>query len=267
MQALENIINNLRNNNQAQQNEDSDSQSEDETPKDCSNVITNEEKADKKKKKKADKKKEVKTEPDSLDKIHEIIAVAKEVFEIGKSVYNYFTAKSGEVGNRELEKAYKMKNEELRRKEERVSTEIEELKRKLNEQNDKQNQIEFQKQKEELEKERIENENKMKVLEAITKCKEDLSNHYMSCLMQTFQNFEKEQEKLFENLIFIIDQNLQEFKEKTLPNLFNELWENQNLSEKLDEVTLTIIKENFKNKELKKMTFMLIGSSGVEKVH
>jgi ribosome biogenesis GTPase A len=137
------------------------------------------------------------------------------------------------------------------------------------------NNLEEQKKKEvEREKELIEKEKKrreeeieenLRIQNAIVECKKLLNNELMKGIFQALQNYYVEEEKWLNKLN---DENIQKklsiFKKK-LNILFQELYQHEQVKEKMTEEFKNIIKKTANNTELKRMNFMIIGSSGVGK--
>jgi len=146
---------------------------------------------------------------------------------------------------------------------------IAELQRQLQDNIEQANRERFEREKQLLEKEQKEKEERMRQIEKekeeIEKCKVALDNEYTEGIIEITKKF-KEQE---ENWIIAlegpeIDGKIVKLKEK-LGELFDRLFEYENCMEKIHKKFMNIIKTTFKPKELEKMNFIVIGTSGVGK--
>ena len=184
---------------------------------------------------------------------------------IVKGIKEIFTSNSKNDKNERLERVLREREEEFKRRENKIQNEMENLRQMLADQKrmgEENNRRELERQQRELEKE----QQKLKEQkEAMLKCQNDLSKKYLSCLMDIFKNFEKEESKIFLELNKEITPLLNDFKNFIIPSMFKEIYTSENISNKLNKIFLKIVKESFQEKKLTKMTFMLIGSSGVGK--
>ena len=165
------------------------------------------------------------------------------------------------VLNHEKNEFERTRNENERR--------IAELQRQLQDNIEQANRERFEREKQLLEKEQKEKEERMRQIEKekeeIEKCKVALDNEYTEGIIEITKKF-KEQE---ENWIIAlegpeIDGKIVKLKEK-LGQLFDRLFEYENCMEKIHKKFMNIIKTTFKPKELEKMNFIVIGTSGVGK--
>ena len=165
------------------------------------------------------------------------------------------------VLNHEKNEFERTRNENERR--------IAELQRQLQDNIEQANRERFEREKQLLEKEQKEKEERMRQIEKekeeIEKCKVALDNEYTEGIIEITKKF-KEQE---ENWIIAlegpeIDGKIVKLKEK-LGELFDRLFEYENCMEKIHKKFMNIIKTTFKPKELEKMNFIVIGTSGVGK--
>ena len=159
---------------------------------------------------------------------------------------------------KEMEKINKENENKLKELEKTMKDNIEEQKRK-----------ELEKEKELMEKKRLEDQKKLeenKILqESIIKCKESLSNEYTQGILKAMQQYSIEEEKWLNSFG---DKDIQiklDKMKKKLYSLFQQLFQSQKLSEKIHTKFINIIKKNSNNKQLNRMNFMIIGSSGVGK--
>jgi hypothetical protein len=119
-------------------------------------------------------------------------------------------------------------------------------------------EIEKKKQEEEIE------QNK-RAQEAILKCKETLNDEFTKGIFQAMRNYYVEEEKWLNKLN---DENIQKklsIYKKKLIILFKELYQYEKINGKMIEEFKRIIQKTANNKELNKMNYMIIGSSGVGK--
>ena len=165
------------------------------------------------------------------------------------------------VLNHEKNEFERTRNENERR--------IAELQRQLQDNIEQANRERFEREKQLLEKEQKEKEERMRQIEKekeeIEKCKVALDNEYTEGIIEITKKF-KEQE---ENWIIAlegpeIDGKIVKLKKK-LGELFDRLFEYENCMEKIHKKFMNIIKTTFKPKELEKMNFIVIGTSGVGK--
>ena len=209
------------------------------------------------------------------------IQVLPQAIDAGVRIYNLFKGekKKPEEPKNTVNEALNEKIKELneqkayyRERRYEYDGRIEELQRLLR---DNQRQLEevkrqqFEREKQLLEKEREEQEEKMKKIEEekieIEKLKESLSNQFSQSIIEIVENFSKEQENLLNSLQGPeIEAKIKNLKEK-LEILFDKLFEFEKVMEKINNKFLYIIKVNFKDIQLKKMNFMVIGTSGVGK--
>ena len=191
-----------------------------------------------------------------------------------KNKYNKYEYEQEE--RRELERRLSYQLESLRNERnemERANREnlerIRELQEQMRENMEEQRRREIERERDLIEKERIKKEKEIeenkREQEAILKCKESLNNEYMKSIFKALKNFDKEEEKWLNSLS---DKNIQNklsmFKKNLVP-LFQELYIHEQIGKKLNRKFMNIIKNIAKNKELKRMNFMIIGPSGVGK--
>ena len=127
----------------------------------------------------------------------------------------------------------------------------------------------IEKEKQLLEKEQEEQKKKMKQMEeerlAIEKCKESLENEFTESVIEIVQHFYEEEKKWIDSIQSPeFEEKIISLKEK-LNLLFEKLFEYENIIEKINNKFINIIKNSFNPKELEKMNFMVIGTSGVGK--
>ena len=135
--------------------------------------------------------------------------------------------------------------------------------------NEEMNRRELERQQQLLKKEQEEREAKLKQIEeekeAIKKCKEALDNHFTQSVIEIVGNFSQVEENWINNL----DEPEIKFKinllKEHLDILFDKLFESENIIKKINNKFLKILKSNVNHKELEKMNFIVIGTSGVGK--
>ena len=151
------------------------------------------------------------------------------------------------------------KNEErIRYLEELLNKNLEEMKKREYENEKK--LLEKEQKEKELEIERIQREK-----ESIEKSREILSNEFTESIFEIINKFSEEEEKWIDSLqVPEIENKISKLKEQ-LDNLFDILYENEKVVKKINDKFINIIKTSFTKKELNKMNFIIIGSSGVGK--
>ena len=134
---------------------------------------------------------------------------------------------------------------------------------------EEQKKRELEREKELLEKEKKKREEEIeenkRAQEAILKCKEQLNDEFTKGIYQAMRNYKAEEEKWLNK---INDENIQKklsIYKKKLNLLFKVLYEHEKKSEKMSEEFRKIIQKTANKKELNRMNFMIIGSSGVGK--
>jgi signal recognition particle GTPase len=118
---------------------------------------------------------------------------------------------------------------------------------------------------EEIAKREEENKRIEKEKEAIEKFRKTLDDEFYKNIFEIIERFDEQKEKW----IYEIDQDIimDKCKELTveLEKLFNKLYKSENIKEKINKKFLKIIKSTYSPKELKKMNYIVIGTSGVGK--
>ena len=135
--------------------------------------------------------------------------------------------------------------------------------------NEEMNRRELERQQQLLKKEQEEREEKLKKIEeekeAIKKCKEALDNQFSQSVIEIVGKFSQEEDNWINNL----DEPEIKFKinllKEHLDILFDKLFETENIMKKINNKFLQILKSNVNHKELEKMNFIVIGTSGVGK--
>ena len=127
-----------------------------------------------------------------------------------------------------------------------------------------QREIEIREEENLRELQNIEEMNKRQ--KAIEKCKNLLSNEFKQTIWNTITNFISERDKWLERLLS--DENVNnklDYLKNELSILFNKLFNNQKISDKINNIFINLLENNVNIKELNKMNFMVIGTSGVGK--
>lgn len=193
------------------------------------------------------------------------------------NIVNFFKGNKEEEEQRKLlEQKYAKEIEEMKnyRKEiEKQNLEwqnkIMEFQKRMIEAEEEYKKREIEKEKEKIEEQRREKE---KEIEEIKKkevmyeqCKKFLSDEFYRNILNIINNFYKEEDKWLNSLF---DKRIQEkldIIKKKIPSLFNELFQNENIIEKINRKIIDVLKKSYDKIELKKMNFMVIGTSGVGK--
>ena len=156
--------------------------------------------------------------------------------------------------------------EECNRKNENKLKELEQM---MKDNIEEQKRKELEKEKELMEKKRLEDQKKLeenrRQQEAIQKCKESLSDEFTQGILKAMKQYSIEEEKWLNSFDDKNIQNKLDKMKKKLYPLFQDLFKSQKLLEKIGKTFKTILKKNANNKQLKRMNFMIIGSSGVGK--
>ena len=163
-------------------------------------------------------------------------------------------------------KSQKSKIEDTNRKnEERIKNLEELLKNNLEEMKKR----EYENEKKLLEKEQQEKELQMiqieREKESIENSRKILSNEFTESIFEIVNNFSEEEEKWIDSLQGpVIENKISKLKDH-LEDLFDKLYENEQVIKKINNKFINIIQISFTPKELNKMNFIIIGSSGVGK--
>ena len=120
-----------------------------------------------------------------------------------------------------------------------------------------------------LEKQRKEEERKKEELnkkeEAIKKCNRALTKEFSKGMFQIINNFSEKEKKWLESINSPEIQKKLTYLKQKLENLFDELFKSEKIIEKINNKFIITIKKYSNEKELEKMNFMVIGTSGVGK--
>ena len=191
----------------------------------------------------------------------------------------YFINKSDDEEKRNMEhysqqlsqqlEALKNEKKEMEKINRQNENKLKELEQAIKDNKEEQKRKELEKEKELMEKKRLEDEKKIEenriLQESIIKCKESLSDEYTQGILKAMKQYSIEEEKWLNSFSDKNIQNKLDKMKKNLYLLFQELFQSQKLSEKINHKFINILKQNSNNKQLKRMNFMIIGSSGVGK--
>ena len=201
------------------------------------------------------------------------ITLANHLIDFGKFVYNKFTEKEQkkqindtlERKKRQLNKQKRFLENENRRIAERIANLEQLLKNQIEiaERERIEREKEWLKREQEEEKERI--RKIQKESEAIDNFKKALELEFFQSIIEIINNFSQEEEKWIISLIGPeVDIKIWNLKEK-LGTLFDKLFESQNIMQKINDEFIKTLKNTFEPKILKKMNYIIIGTSGVGK--
>jgi len=160
--------------------------------------------------------------------------------------------------NKEKAKINKENEEKIKKLTEMMKNMMEGNKKKELEREKELAEKEQQRQKKEIE----ENQKKLK---AIYEIKHSLNSQFTQSLFKAIRNFSKEEEKWLNSLNEKIIQQRLTLLKKKLEVLFQKLYEFQKIEEKMNHKFIQILQNLCGKKELDRMNYMLIGSSGVGK--
>ena len=211
-----------------------------------------------------------------------ILNLAPVALHFGEKLFTYFT-KDDKKNNKDDKEADKEANKELERRLKEIEEQrkqSEEQNRKNQEQIDKltkalkENMDEIQKrnlerEKELLEKEKKEEERKIQEMEnmkiAIKNCKRSLNNEFSKGIFKIIGKFKKEEQKWLESINEPKIQNKINNLKQKLEALFDELFISEKIIDKMNNKFIFTMQTSVNAKELEKMNFIAIGTSGVGK--
>ena len=185
-------------------------------------------------------------------------------------------AKNEEEYNKRLREEMEHEIKELKKKQIQMSEEsqknterIQDLEKSYNEAVDDLKRKEIEQEKLLLEFQQKEQDKKMEELkqkeEAIIKCRDSLARELSKGIFKIIRKFAEEERKWLENLNEPeIQKKISNLKQR-LSVLFDELYEQQNIIEKLNNKFISGMKNLLDIKELNVMNFVIIGTSGVGK--
>ena len=195
------------------------------------------------------------------------------IIEVGKMLFGDKEEKEhrddySEQLSKQLE-ILKNQKEEMEKTNRQNENKLKELEQEIKDNKEEQRRKELEKEKELIEKKRLEEQKKIeenkRQQEAIKQCKESLSDEYTQGILKAMKQYSIEEKKWLNSFSDKNIQNKLVKMKKNLSSLFQELFQSQKILEKIDKTFITILKNNSNNIKLKRMNFMIIGSSGVGK--
>ena len=157
-------------------------------------------------------------------------------------------------------------NEEINRK---STKRIQDLENLLKENMDEMKRRDLEREKELIEKEKKERYRQDELIrqkkEALLKCKESLSNEFSKGIIKCITKFSKEEKVWLENLNEPEIQTKIDNLKNRLDDLFDELYKQEKIIEKMNNKFISVMQSLLNIKELEKMNFVIIGTSGVGK--
>ena len=205
-----------------------------------------------------------------------IIRIAPYALSFGEKIFNYFTKKEDNKNNKEadkeLEKQVQLMDEQKKRYEElnkQNQEKIEKLEKMLQDNLDEMKRKNLEREKDILEKEKKDEEKKIQEIEnmkiAIKNCKRSMNNELSKGMFKIIGKFKKEEEKWLESINEPKIQNKINNLKQKLELLFDELFENEKILDKINNKFVFTMQTSVNAKELEKMNFIAIGTSGVGK--
>ena len=151
----------------------------------------------------------------------------------------------------------------------RSEARIQNLENKLKENLDELKRREIEREKELLEKEQKEKQKQIEEImlkqEAIKNCKKSLNKAYSKGIFKIIRNFAKEEKKWLDSLDQPEIKNKITNLTQKLEILFDELYEHEKILEKLNQKFIITLQKNYSPRELNKLNYIIIGTSGVGK--
>ena len=181
---------------------------------------------------------------------------------------------NNQEAERELERQAKLMEEQKNYYEElnkKNQEKIDDLEKMLKENLDEIKRKDLEREKELIEKEKKEEEKRIQELEnmkiAIKNCKRSLNNVLSKGLFKIIGKFKIEEQKWLDQINEPKIQNKITNLKQKLESLFEELFQNEKIISEINNKFVNTIQTSVNKKELEKMNFIAIGTSGVEKVH
>ena len=202
--------------------------------------------------------------------------LAPHIINIGEGIYNLVQRHKGEKQKEEINNALNEKLERLKAQKEnyqesnrRFQERIDELQRQLQNQKEEVEREKIERERELLRRKQEEQEEQMRKIEKerqdIEKCIEALEMEFTEGICEIVKSFSKEEENWINSLIGPeLDFKFSNLKNK-LGDLFDKLFDSENIIKNINEQFIKIIKTSFNQKDLEKMNFIVIGNSGVGK--
>ena len=202
------------------------------------------------------------------------LILAPYLIDLGEGIYNLVQRHKGKKQKEEINKALNEKLERLKEQKEnyqesnrRFQERIDELQRQLQNQKEEVEREKIERERELLRRKQEEQEEQMRKIEKerqdIEKCKEALEMEFTEGICEIVKSFSKEEENWINSLIGPeLDFKFSNLKNK-LGDLFDKLFDSENIIKNINEQFIKIIKTSFNQKDLEKMNFIVIGNSGV----
>ena len=209
--------------------------------------------------------------------LENILALAPVVLGIGAKIVSFFTSDNDNQANnqkaeRELERQAKLMEEQKKYYEDlnkKNQEKIDNLEKMLKENLEEIKRKDLEREKELLEKEKKEEEKKIQELEkmklAIKDCKRSLNNELSKGIFKIIGKFQNEEQKWLDSINEPKIQNKIANLKQKLELLFDELFSNEKIISKINTKFVNTIQTSVNKKELEKMNFIAIGTSGVGK--
>ena len=168
-------------------------------------------------------------------------AAVKGIFDVGKHIYDGVReGKKGKYSQREIERAYKDKLNQLKEREAQLLKEnnefdkkLKDLERIINEQNNRFEKMKMENEKKLLEQMKKEKQRKIQEIQekkiAIEQCKKYLSEEFINCIINSFNEYSIQEGKWIKQITkYDIEERKNEFC-----NLFKRLFIIENIENKL----------------------------------
>ena len=223
-------------------------------------------------------------EENKTDYLGSILELAPYALALGGKVLDFFTNKEEKNEKEKDKEKTKEVNEEVKKQLKEIEDQkkvyeelnkknqekIENLEKMLKENLEEMKKKELEREKELIEKEKKEEEKKIQEMEqkkiALKKCKRSITNEFSKGMFKIINKFSQEEQKWLESIDDDpkIQNKLSNLKQK-LETLFDVLFKNENILNKINNKFIFTLKNSLNKKELEKMNFIAIGNSGVGK--
>ena len=222
-------------------------------------------------------------EENKTDYLGSILELAPYALALGGKVLDFFSNKEEKNEKEKDKEKTKEVNEEVKKQLKEIEDQkkvyeelnkknqekIENLEKMLKENLEEMKKKELEREKELIEKEKKEEEKKIQEMEqkkiALKKCKRSITSEFSKGMFKIINKFSQEEQKWLESIDDPKIQNkLSNLKQK-LETLFDVLFKNENILNKINNKFIFILKNSLNKKELEKMNFIAIGNSGVGK--
>ena len=192
----------------------------------------------------------------------------------GIDIYNHLKEKNNKNEKKKLVdyalkeqiKEFNEQQSEARKKQESYKEKIENLELLIKSNLEEIYRLECEKEKDILKQEQEEEEKRIEKIEkekeAIEICRQSLSNEFLESIADIENNFFKEEEKWINSLnVPEVEEKIKILKDE-LDNLFDQLFELENIMNKMNNRFIKTVKDSIKDYDLEKMNFIIIGKSG-----